>query len=58
MSTEWLDLFPDCVQKALARPVSDHCPILLETGMENWGPPPFRFEIMWLHEKDFYQRVR
>lgn len=40
-------MFLDYSQRALARPVSDHYPLLLETGMEDWGPPPFRFEIAW-----------
>lgn len=45
LSTEWMDMFPDYSQRALARPVSDQYPLLLETGMDDWGPPPFRFEI-------------
>ena len=48
VSTDWLDIFPDCSQRAVARTISDHCPLVLETGLEDWGPPPFRFEIMWL----------
>lgn len=48
VSTEWLDLFPDCTLQALAQLISDHCPLLLEIGMEDWGPLPFKFEIMWL----------
>lgn len=27
VSIEWIDLFPHCIQVALARPTSDHCPI-------------------------------
>lgn len=26
----------------------DHCPLLLETDLEDWGPMPFRFELMWI----------
>lgn len=58
VSTKWLDLFPDYVQRTLAQPVSDCCPILLETGTEDWGPPPPRFGIIWLDEKDFRQHVK
>lgn len=57
VSTDWLDLFLDCTQRALARPISDHCPLLHETGMEDWGPPPFIFDLKWLHEKDFSKYV-
>lgn len=56
--TDWLDLFPDCAQRMLARPISDHCPLLLETGIEFWGPPSFKFEIMWLSEKGFSDVVK
>lgn len=57
VSTSWLELFPDCLQKALAKPVSDQCPLLLETDFEDWGPPPFRLELMWFLEKDFSKCV-
>ena len=50
-----MDLFPDCSQNALARLVSDHCPLLLEI---DWGPPPFRFEIAWLRGKGFNDCVK
>ena len=56
VSTDWMDLFPDCAKKTLACLVFDHCLLCLETGMEDWGPP-LRFEIMWLYEKDFSRCV-
>ncbi|XP_026420639.1 uncharacterized protein LOC113316707 [Papaver somniferum] len=34
----------------MARPMSDHKPILLSCNIEDWGPPPWRFEGMWLFE--------
>lgn len=46
--SEWLDIFPDCIERALARPISVHCPILVETDLEDWGPPLFLFELMWI----------
>ena len=51
MLTEWMDLFPECVQRVLARSSSDHSPLLLVTVWKIG--PPFKFEIMWLHEKGF-----
>lgn len=56
--TEWLDLFLDCTQRALAWLTSDHYPLMLETGMEDWGPMPFKFDIAWLSEKGFLEVVR
>lgn len=55
-STEWLDLFSDCVQNVLSRPTSDHCPIYLEFDLEDWGPPCW-LETMWLKENSFIQSV-
>lgn len=53
VSTEWLDIYPEVLQLALPKPAFDHCPILLDSECERWGPTPFRFELMWLEEKDF-----
>lgn len=53
----WLDLFPECVEMALSRPTLDHYPISLELGLEDWGPPPFRLEMMSLKENSFIDNV-
>ena len=58
ISSDWLDLFPEVCQIALPKPTSDHCPILLETKCERWGPTPFRFELMWLEEKQFVEHIK
>lgn len=34
------------------KPVSHHCPILLD-GDPIVGPSPFRFEKMWIQHKEF-----
>lgn len=36
----------------LPKPLLDHCPVMLDTQCERWGPSPFRFELMWLDEKE------
>ena len=53
ISGEWADLYPHSIQVVLPKPTSDHCPIVLDSRLEYWGPRPFRFELMWLEEKGF-----
>jgi len=40
LSNFWAFMFPNCIQVALSRGLSDHCPILLTIDKENWGPKP------------------
>lgn len=35
VSIDWLDPFPDCIQRALARVALDQFPLLLEIGIED-----------------------
>eukprot|EP00268_Persea_americana_P015800 TRINITY_DN17438_c0_g2_i2.p1 TRINITY_DN17438_c0_g2~~TRINITY_DN17438_c0_g2_i2.p1 ORF type:complete len:122 (+),score=13.46 TRINITY_DN17438_c0_g2_i2:25-366(+) len=58
VTTDWLDVYPDVIQLALAKPASDHCPILIDSECENWGPTPFRFELIWLGEKQFPRLIQ
>lgn len=58
ISLSWAELFPNCIQKAISRPTSDHCPVSLVTGLEDWGTPPFWLEIMCLTKKSFLEGVR
>ena len=44
-------------QRGLLRPISDHFPILVETGGILWGKSPFRFENMWLKSEGYKDRV-
>ncbi|XP_022158956.1 uncharacterized protein LOC111025405 [Momordica charantia] len=41
------------IAKRMTRTTSDHFPILLDFGQNNWGLTPFRFENMWLSHKTF-----
>ena len=53
VTDEWDRMFNGAKQGILAKPVSDHFPILLEGGGLKRGPSPFRFENMWLEERGF-----
>ena len=57
-NTDWAALSPLATVRTLPKPVSDHTPILLDTG-GNQTPPPklFRFEKWWLDYPDFSDLV-
>lgn len=57
VSADWLDLYPKVCQLALPKPASDHCPILLDSNYERWGLTTFRFELMWLEQKNFPELI-
>ena len=58
VSDQWLSLWPDCCQHVLQRDLSDHCPIILQTNMVDWGPKPFRVFDWWLQQKQYQKLVR
>ncbi|XP_026407051.1 uncharacterized protein LOC113302355 [Papaver somniferum] len=53
VNAEWDDHFYYIIVKALGRPFSDHKPIWISCDLEDWGPPPWRFESMWILEPGF-----
>ena len=58
VTADWESQFSNVVQSPLPRPVSDHCPIMLDgEGMKS-GPSPFRFENMWLKFEGFKDLLR
>ena len=58
ITADWECQFNNVVQSILPRPVSDHCPILLDSEGIRSGPSPFRFEIMWLKFEGFKDLLR
>ena len=58
VSADWESHFCKVIQSCLPRPVSDHCPILLDSDEVRMGPSPFRFELMWLKNEGFKETLK
>ena len=52
-----MDLYPDVFQTALQNTTLDHCPIMLNSDCERWGPASFRFELLWQEENNFSKLI-
>lgn len=50
--------FPKVPLKGLPQPVFYHCPLLVDTELNNDGPHPFHFENMWLLHRNFREKVK
>lgn len=57
LAQEWLDKFSISLW-GLKRVISDHCPILITNETKNWGPKPFRFMNVWLHNPQVMKIVK
>ncbi|KAI3506473.1 hypothetical protein L1887_28832 [Cichorium endivia] len=53
VSHNLINLFPQLAAIALPRDLSDHCPIVLQTEVVDFGKTPFRFFNSWMFRKDF-----
>ena len=58
VTPDWEEHFPNVFQRILPRPISNHNPILLETGGLARGKSLFRFENMWLKTEGFVDKVQ
>jgi hypothetical protein len=58
VSLDWEDHFLNLVQKSLPHLLSDHCPIMLDSGGFMHGKSYFRFENMLLRQEDFAENVK
>ncbi|GAU12294.1 hypothetical protein TSUD_142030 [Trifolium subterraneum] len=47
LSEEWGLAWPNCLQVAQLRGLSDHCPLTLTVDEDNWGPRPSRMLKCW-----------
>jgi len=59
MTTEWEFKYPLVTVHALDKGVSDHTPLLLDTGTPAFTgiAKPFKMELSWFYREDFYDRV-
>nr|CCA66180.1 hypothetical protein [Beta vulgaris subsp. vulgaris] len=48
VSPEWVSHCPNIKVSILQRGLSDHCPLLVHSHIQEWGPKPFRFNNCWL----------
>ena len=55
---EWCLQWPNCLQKAILRGLSDHCPLQLSIDEEKWGPRPVRMLKCWQELPGYKQFVK
>jgi len=58
LSEEWCMQWPNCIQVALLRGLSDHCPVQLSVDEENWGPRPSKMLKCWQDLPGYQQFVK
>jgi len=47
LSDSWCARWPNCIQVAQLRGLSDHCALVLSVDEQNWGRRPFRMLKCW-----------
>lgn len=58
VSSEWNDTFQKIKQVALPKVISDHSPLMLESGDWDKNPSYFKFENMWLNSDGFLDKIK
>jgi hypothetical protein len=60
VTTEWEQKFPLAFVQALTREISDHTPLLLDTGTPSHrgNARNFKFELAWLTRDGFFYQVK
>ncbi|WVZ78922.1 LOW QUALITY PROTEIN: hypothetical protein U9M48_026563 [Paspalum notatum var. saurae] len=56
-TSDWEDIFPDCILQSQASQISDHCPLLLGLKEGRRGKMRFHFESFWTKLPDFQDVV-
>lgn len=57
VSSQFIDKWPNAKLLALPREISDQCPLILNTRVEDFGPIPFKFYNSWLKNVDLLDIV-
>ncbi|GAU30291.1 hypothetical protein TSUD_385120 [Trifolium subterraneum] len=58
LSESWISSFPNCIQEALPKTLSDHCPVQLSIDELNWGPKPHRMLKCWVDIPGYHDFVK
>ena len=58
LSENWCLSWPNCIQLAVSRGMSDHCPLVLSVDTKNWGPKPVRMFKCWADFPSYNSFVR
>jgi exonuclease III len=58
LSEKWCEMWPNCIQVAHQRGLSDHVPLLLYVDEANWGPRPLRMLKCWSDYPGYADYVR
>ncbi|KAJ9556592.1 hypothetical protein OSB04_011206 [Centaurea solstitialis] len=58
VNQNFLDIWPLANALALPRVLSDHCPILLDSQGNDFGPTPFKLFNSWLNNPEFEALVK
>jgi len=58
VSTKWCESWPNCIQVAHQRSLSDYVPLVLYVDETNWGPRPLRLMKCWSEYDGYAEFVR